>query len=180
MLPSLWRRAFPAVLAATIAAGATSPAPAQSPPASGQPSSAPAPSPSPSGPLSPDKLRGIVTGLGYEIKDEKTVSIDTNGKYVLNIIIIPSDDQTNLYLYINLGTFSAEQATKQAPKLLEFNSEHKEYFSFKATDQNGEIVYLNGQIRGEAVSPQVLRVAIDDLKYEAETFDTLWNPSLWK
>ncbi len=136
--------------------------------------------PAPSGALSPDKLKALITGLGYDVPDEKNISLDVNGKYTLNIVISPSDDQTNLYIYINLGKMTDVQVGKIAPKLLQFNGEHKEYFSVRHNGADDNVLYINGQIRSQSVNAQVVRTALDDLRHEAEKTDDMWNVELWK
>ena len=125
-------------------------------------------------------LQGLVAGMGLtDTGDKKSyVSVDHQGDRDLTVTLQPVEDGKYLSLFASLGEIpAAKLPAAPAEKMLEYNDTHRFYFTVGGDD--AKTGYLQTRIDAAAVSPKVLREAIDELVTSVDETKDLWDQDGW-
>lgn len=124
------------------------------------------------------KIQTMVDGMGFAPKLGSSgdwFSINSSDNYVIDFTL--SKDGTVLYLYTEYEISSAQQARIPMLQLLQWNDTHRDYFSISS---DKTLVVLNLSLPTNGLTPELLRVAIDDLNGDADKSQNIFDPGNWK
>jgi hypothetical protein len=128
-------------------------------------------------------LRHVVDQMGYTTTLSPTGGhfyIENNDKYDYTVDFSLSDDNSYLWVYTQVQTYTAPQLQRLPMRqLLEANDSSPEFFSLH-NDSGSVSLYLQIALPVEGVSAKTLRTIINHINNDMNDDDASWNPTLWK
>jgi hypothetical protein len=131
-------------------------------------------------PKSLDDIKGLVTGLGYDVSTEGSLlKITVNSTYNYPVYFSISGDKANLAVFTVLEDLAVDKIARMpAVSILQFNDAHFNYLSLNKRNETLRFVMQN-TMPPSAATPQTLRSVITHLIDDSNASDTLWNPAKW-
>ena len=128
-----------------------------------------------------DDLDKMVQNLGYATtRTGSNIVIKITGKSEYSVGMAYNDDGSQLFGYIKMYEIPDDKLAKiPTIDVLSFNDDNVDYLSVHKTGANWFTV-INFQRAAAAVTPQVLRVAIEQIVKDADGTTNLTDPSTWK
>ena len=127
-----------------------------------------------------DDIKGLISGLGYDVSTEGSLlKITVNSNYNYPVYFSVTGDKANLTVFTVLEDLAEDKIARiPAVAILQFNDAHFNYLSLNR--RNGTLRFvMQNVIPPSSATPQILRSIISHLIDDSNSSDTLWNPSKW-